>query len=398
MKTITSFIIIISFLATGVATAGILPTPVDLGILLFPPGQLNMQPYRVELDPANDSIVVEPQVSGDSEKFTYDDVTGKGLLKIQQTLFTVQVNEVMPLVTFTQYIHTGATYVPYAITPSIPGVIEGDIFVDGISFHVVIDQNISPAMVLVSVPGTSLPVVPVYAQSNYAVIVSGDTLFAIEPNSPTPGTFRVHKWMQYHDGWTDGVYQAPSLPSNVGHIVISEIQLAASSTTDDFIELYNPTDMPINLDGYRLVRRALLFSDVPIKAFSASNTIPARGYYLWANSGYTNIAVQPDATTTAALANNNGIALRFGPENTGTIIDSVAWGTSNHGFGEGMNLAGGLLAGQSYERNLWQGITCFSPQGVGELLGNGCDRNNNSWDFEVRSASNPQNSLSASEP
>lgn len=119
------------------------------------------------------------------------------------------------------------------------------------------------------------------------------------------------------------------------NLIISQVQITGGSghTSDDFIELYNPTEAAINLNGLRLVKRTASGStDTSIKSWTADILVPAHDYFLWANSGFAGISLTPDATTTATIANDNGIALRQGPEDTGTILDSVAWGTSNNGF------------------------------------------------------------------
>ncbi len=195
---------------------------------------------------------------------------------------------------------------------------------------------------------------------------------------------------------------APFIPppppaSNVGHILISEIQTSGGpgATTNDFIEIYNPTGTPFNLNGHRLVKRtATGISDTSIKSWTSDAFIPAHGFYLWANSSYA--SVSPDAATSQSIAANNGIAIRLGPEDTGTIIDSVAWGTATNGFGEG-TLLGDLEDNQSFERKAWTD-SCVSAQGSGETLGNGCDNSDNLSDFEVRGTPTPQNSSSGTEP
>src|SRR3989338_4871477 len=107
------------------------------------------------------------------------------------------------------------------------------------------------------------------------------------------------------------------------HLVISQVQITggAGHTTDDFVELYNPTDSDIDLNGMRLVKRTQTgTTDTLIKSWTSSTIIPAHRYYLWANSSYAAIAVTPDATSTDIISANNGVALRSGPNDTGTII------------------------------------------------------------------------------
>ncbi|MDE2001190.1 MAG: lamin tail domain-containing protein, partial [Patescibacteria group bacterium] len=92
-------------------------------------------------------------------------------------------------------------------------------------------------------------------------------------------------------------------------------------------------------------------SDSSIKSWAEDAFIPAQGYYLWANSDFTDIATAPDATTTATVADDNGVALRYGPEDTGTIIDSVGWGAAENSFIEGSAFSENPVASQSAARS-----------------------------------------------
>lgn len=164
------------------------------------------------------------------------------------------------------------------------------------------------------------------------------------------------------------------------HLVISEVQIAGGGgVNEDFVEIYNPTDSSYDLNGHRLVKRtATGTSDSSVKAWSSETIVPAHGYYLWANSTWTP-SVTPDATTAATLAADNGVALRQGAEDTGTIIDSVAWGTVTNAFVETSPFATNPEAGTSIER-----------------LGD--DTNNNSVDFSLQQSPNPQNLVSVPTP
>lgn len=118
-------------------------------------------------------------------------------------------------------------------------------------------------------------------------------------------------------------------------IIISAVQITGGTghTQEDFIELYNPTDEPLDLNGFRLVKRtAAGTTDSVIKAWTESTMVPAYHFYLWANSGFTAIVVPPDSTSTGTLADNNGIALRQGVNDSGLVIDSLAWGSTANGF------------------------------------------------------------------
>ncbi|QQS23061.1 lamin tail domain-containing protein [bacterium] len=118
-------------------------------------------------------------------------------------------------------------------------------------------------------------------------------------------------------------------------IIISAVQITGGvgKTSQDFVELYNPNSEPLNLNGYRLVKRSSTgTADSSIKSWSSDSYIPAYGFYLWANSSYGDIPVLPDTITSSTLADDNGIALRFGANDTGAIIDSLAWGATSNTF------------------------------------------------------------------
>jgi PKD repeat protein len=159
-------------------------------------------------------------------------------------------------------------------------------------------------------------------------------------------------------------------------ILISEIQITggAGKTENDFIELYNPNNFPINLKGYRLVKRTKTgTTDTSIKSWSSDAFIPANSYYLWANGNYTDISVTPNTTTTATISDDNGIAIRLGAADTGTIIDSLAWGEAQNIFIEGSVFPNNPGANQSLGRKF------------------NLDTGDNSLDFVIQDQADPQN-------
>lgn len=118
-------------------------------------------------------------------------------------------------------------------------------------------------------------------------------------------------------------------------LVISAVQITGGEgkTAEDYIELYNPNPFPVDLNGYRLVKRSATgITDSSVKSFSTETLVPAYSFYLWANSGFTGLAVPANTTTLATLANDNGVGLRFGALDTGELVDSVSWGITTNGF------------------------------------------------------------------
>lgn len=192
-------------------------------------------------------------------------------------------------------------------------------------------------------------------------------------------------------------------PENIAdHLVISEVQILGATSENDFIELYNPTNSPINLGGYRLVKRTSSGSvDLPIKSFTNSDIVPAYSYYLWANSNNDfALSLNADASTAATLTSSNSIALRNGPENTGTIIDAMGWGTlTGTPLLEIAVFSQNPSANQSIERKAISSSNASTmiSGGQDEQKGNSYDSNNNDTDFILRIVSQPQNSGSPAE-
>ncbi|HPN96192.1 MAG TPA: lamin tail domain-containing protein [Candidatus Moranbacteria bacterium] len=96
---------------------------------------------------------------------------------------------------------------------------------------------------------------------------------------------------------------------------------------EDFITIINRFSEPINLKGYRLVKRsAKATHDTTIKSWTADTLVSPDSFYTWANSknGFAE-SIKADVSTTQTITEGNGIALRLGKEDEGTIIDSVNW-------------------------------------------------------------------------
>jgi uncharacterized repeat protein (TIGR01451 family) len=170
-----------------------------------------------------------------------------------------------------------------------------------------------------------------------------------------------------------------------GQLLISEFRTrGARGASDEFIELYNPTNSTITIGGLK------------IRASNGSGTMTDRVtvtigtrlgsgcHYLIANSlsgGYSGL-IPPDQIYGTGLTDDGGIAITR--SNGTTIID--ASGMSNgSAFKEGTPLAPlSANANQSYERK------------PGAASGNSIDTDNNTADFFLNAASsNPQDLSSA---
>ena len=181
------------------------------------------------------------------------------------------------------------------------------------------------------------------------------------------------------------------------HLVISEIQINGASTTQDFVELYNPTDSDFDLNGWKLRKRTSTGSESSLVVIGTGKSIVSHGFFLWSNSsnGY-NTAIGADVSNTNTLAGDNSIVL-LKPDNS--TVDQLGWGSGINQFDETAGYPTNPVANQSIERKAYTLSTSssMSTGGSDEFKGNGFDSDNNSADFILRSVSQPQNSGSSTE-
>ena len=117
-------------------------------------------------------------------------------------------------------------------------------------------------------------------------------------------------------------------------IIISEIQITgiAGHPDDDFIELYNPHTVPIDISNYRLRYRNSAGTENSLNKIKGNTCIAAHGYYLWANSNgaFADIA---DTKTGTSLSSKYSLALLLPEGVANPLVDSVSW-ENNHQFDE----------------------------------------------------------------
>ncbi len=197
------------------------------------------------------------------------------------------------------------------------------------------------------------------------------------------------------------VFLGPAWGAVSTTLVISEVQVAGATTSVEFIELYNPTNAGIDLNGYRLVRRTTIgTADTNLYAWAVSAIIPPKKFLLIASTSYVGSPAANFTWVGNLIVINQGVALRYGALDTGTIIDSVAWGTATNAFREGGVAASNPAANGSIERKA-NGTSTSGTMGLGgadEFKGNGEDTNVNGSNFVTRVVSQPQNAASAEEP
>jgi hypothetical protein len=174
-----------------------------------------------------------------------------------------------------------------------------------------------------------------------------------------------------------------SAHASADHLWINQVQISGAKTTDDFIEIYNPTSADVDLKDWQLLKKTKPTKTNPdpdessVVSFGTSDTttiIKSHGFYLWANSGFNTISATPDSVRGAYISDDNAIALRQGSKATGIIIDSVGWGSVTNNF----------IEGSAFPTN----------PGVNKSLLRSTDTDNNATDFTIVD-SNPHNSSTA---
>jgi len=118
-----------------------------------------------------------------------------------------------------------------------------------------------------------------------------------------------------------------------GHLLISEIQIAGASSTNDFVKIMNPTGATIDVGGWKLRKKSQTGSDASIRQFPPGTVISSAGFFTWANAagGFAE-SLGAQASSTETLAADNSVALF---DASGTLVDAVAWGMGTNQYGEG---------------------------------------------------------------
>ncbi|MFZ6028957.1 MAG: lamin tail domain-containing protein [Chloroflexota bacterium] len=176
-----------------------------------------------------------------------------------------------------------------------------------------------------------------------------------------------------------------SLPEGAAPVVIGEVLAGiAGNNTYEFIELYNRSEKPVELQGWALwYRLPNSDEDLFVYRWQKPALIAPFGHYLLTYNGE-DVGLPADAAYHEQALNLSagGLQLR---QTDGAVVDAVGWGNAPPGFYEG-SPAPKLTHGVSLERL------------PGDEAGNGLDSDDNNADFVLRDAPGPQNSGSAITP
>ena len=176
-------------------------------------------------------------------------------------------------------------------------------------------------------------------------------------------------------------------------ILISEVLIDGGNRNDEFIELYNPNDFPIDLSGWKLVKINKNGSTVTlISSRTRSNfnnkIIQPYSYMLIANiDGSFNSIADLSYSSSYQLAKDNSVVLI---NNQNQVVDLVGWG--NASLFEGQSIQNPQES-HSLVRKAGESSNLESINGLEKSFGNSYDTDNNQFDFLIFNQPEPQNSL-----
>ncbi len=189
-------------------------------------------------------------------------------------------------------------------------------------------------------------------------------------------------------------------------ILVSEVvQNGATGATSEFVELYNATNLPIDIGGTGINLRLHMRSSAGGNTHKtmtvidgatrgdggcATNdtTIPSHGFYFVASTGASGETWwnKRNATVTSGITGIGGVYISLSTTTDLLVIDKVGWSTVPAGSYEG-TAAGTLAGSNSIERKPASG------------MGHATDTDDNSSDFNLQTTSlTPRYCLDAAQP
>ncbi|PGV53324.1 DUF4350 domain-containing protein [Bacillus sp. AFS037270] len=182
------------------------------------------------------------------------------------------------------------------------------------------------------------------------------------------------------------------------HVVISQVYGGGGNSgatySNDFIELYNPTDSDVSLEGWSVQWASGTGTTWAVNLLSG--TIKSHGYYLIQESAGTTVKDKPlptpDATGPFTMGAGSGKVVLVNSNNTVSgqsptgVIDFVSYGNGSSGY-EGSGPTKSPSASLSVIR------IPYANTAPAQGLGNAWDSNDNATDF-VTTTPNPRNSQS----
>jgi hypothetical protein len=126
----------------------------------------------------------------------------------------------------------------------------------------------------------------------------------------------------------------PPPASGSGVVRVNEVQTGTTgSAADEFVELSNTGSTAVDIGGWKVAyRSASGTADTTLVTIPAGTSLPAGAFFVLGGSAYAG-ATPADLSFSAGLAaTGGGVGIR---DSSGTLVDSVGWGTAANAFVEG---------------------------------------------------------------
>lgn len=281
--------------------------------------------------------------------------------------------------------------------------------------------SLSPSTLTVSPGGTAmftvtfdLPV-PVATVVNLAVTpatgVGSLPAMVTVPQDAVSASFTFTAGETAGAGMVTAVAGAEMVSANVSvqlisstHLVISEFAVkGGAGAGDEFIELYNPTNEAIDMEGWSVQYKSKtgdVTSGWATKVTIGAVSLASHQFYLIASPTYAGVAgaVAADMVPMSdlGLAGDSGHVRVVDANNV--VVDKVGYGTVNPAAAPNSPEGTPIMTpvtftnAQSVERKATTGSTAASMAtgGVDAARGNGVDTDDNSADFVIRGSRDPQ--------
>jgi hypothetical protein len=272
-------------------------------------------------------------------------------------------------------------------------------------------------------PATSTLVTLQVGGNGYVVPTSPTEFYIVASTSPTEfirngNAFDIQFQQNYASTSVAGgvgtallTPRAKVILQKTATIKISEVQYGAPNVAgDEFIELYNISEFPIDLKNMPLYLHIFDIngSSSPKTLTFYNSVIPEHGYFLITSQYSYSGSVSPDAIYDSYSGNSLiadgglSIATSTGKTATSSAIDFVGWDAqpaANCEGGSCFDSTPDFAVGQSIERKA-QGSSNAATHSVGgadQFKGNGYDSGDNNNDFFIQTSLSPQNSESVQE-
>ncbi len=256
---------------------------------------------------------------------------------------------------------------------------------------------------------------------NSLQLISGNWTWS----KPTPGAANVLDQSLVSEEDTSGnesTTSPSSTPPVAGtgadHVVLSEMQVGGIDAGDEFIELYNPGEDNVDLNGWSLqyvsgASSEISSSTVSRGIFETGNVIRPKRFFLAArgksdagDDGYAGTRMPDLSYRSFGLSGGShggavflvSTTTKISSLSDTNIVDRLAYGDGE--LFASLQPAAVPAKGESLERKAFRDGLCFSPLpgAEGEFWGNGCGSGGSAVDFEVRDTADPQNFQSLPEP